>query len=411
MNRFFCIAPLIASVGTGCSKGDDSSPDAIEAVSETLNPADPATSCAEDDGVILDTPTAYSEHIEWGFDRYAEVVAPNGKPIRIFIQDGVSDNQAHRARNVLRFFLANVPNSQYGANKTEVANAMANNRAALMLPSGGHEPGDEPPFDAQPLFAEEMTVEGSSWYQNNVWDHRDATFEEIFHLVHDAGIGTWLPGALPDYQRDLRNEAIAAIDDGRWGIPVDPGVTDWLEELEAEDSLAQEYIASVIDSYYGYWGAFNEAPGGMWGVYIAKTRDEIAALDPKGGELLEAFLPPMADYEARLDPAFDGDFSLEFDDALPYTHKSQYLMHATLTGTNPSGLIGNAENNRLRGNSADNAIDGGPGTDTVIYCNPSTDYTIDTTDGVTTVIGPDGTDTLRRIETLHFSDSTVELTP
>ena len=40
MNRFFCIAPFIASVGAGCSKGDDSAPDAIEAVSETLHFSD-----------------------------------------------------------------------------------------------------------------------------------------------------------------------------------------------------------------------------------------------------------------------------------------------------------------------------------------------------------------------------------
>ena len=107
MNRVSCIATLMVSIGAGCSKTDGAASDSIEAISETLNPTDPATSCAEDDGVILETPEAYSEHIECGFDRYAEVVAPNGKPIRIFIQDGVSDTQAHRARNVLRFFLTN----------------------------------------------------------------------------------------------------------------------------------------------------------------------------------------------------------------------------------------------------------------------------------------------------------------
>ena len=50
------------------------------------------------------------------------------------------------------------------------------------------------------------------------WDHRDAGFEEIFHLVHDAGIGTFQPGALPAYQEALDTEARASIKDGRWGI-------------------------------------------------------------------------------------------------------------------------------------------------------------------------------------------------
>ena len=252
-----------------------------------------------------------------------------------------------------------------------------------------------------------MTVEGSDWYMNNSWEHRDATFEEIFHLVHDAGIGTWLPGALPEYQSEMLAEAQAAIDDGRWGIPIGPGVEDWLEELAAEDSLAQEYIASVIDSYYGYWGAFDEAPGGMWGVYIAKTRAEIAELDPVGGELLEAFLPPMAGYEARLDPELEGVFSMEFDAEAPYTHKSQYLQNVTLTGTVASGLRGNAADNRLRGTGADNAIDGGDGTDTVVYCDDATAYEVSTASGVTTVSGPAGIDTLRNIERIQFLATTL----
>ena len=45
------------------------------------------------------------------------------------------------------------------------------------------------------------------------------------------------------------------------------GVEDWLEELEREDLLAQEYIASVIDSYYGLWAAWDEDEGGMWGIW------------------------------------------------------------------------------------------------------------------------------------------------
>jgi hypothetical protein len=391
------------------SKTDAEDTTPADPVGETLDPTDPATSCAEDDGVVMATPSEYNNYAEWGFDRYAEVVAPNGKAIRIFIEDGVTDNQAQRARNVLRFFLTDHAGSRYGADKSAVANAMANNRATLMLPAGAHEEGEEPPFDAQPLFQAEMTVEGGDWYMNNSWEHRDATFEEIFHLVHDGGIGTWLPGALPAYQSELKTEALAAIDDGRWGIPVDPHVEDWLEELAEEDSLAQEYIASVIDSYYGYWGAFDEAPGGMWGVYIAKTRAEIAELDPVGGELLEAFLPPMAAYEARLEPELQGTFSMEFDADAPYTHKSQYLQHATLTGDQPSNLRGNDSDNRLRGNSGNNAIDGGDGTDTVVYCDEAAAYAVTTEDGVTVVSGPDGTDELRNIERIQFFDGTVEL--
>jgi hypothetical protein len=370
--------------------------------------ADPALSCAEDAGVVIETPEAYSAYSEWGFDRYAEVVAPNGGAIKIFAATDVSDEMVMRARNVLRFFLTDVPGSTYGADKSEVANQMASNGATLMLPGGAHEEGEEPPFDAQPLFQDEMTVEGGDWYMTNDWEHRDATFEEIFHLVHDMGIGTYMPGALPDYQAALKTEALASLEDGRWGIPVDPGVGEWIDELAEEDSLAQEYIASVIDSYYGYWGAFDE-PGGMWGIYIAQNRDEILDKDPRGQALLEAFLPPMVTYEARLSSTFEGIFEMSFNAGLPYTHKSQYLVQVTLTGMNDSSVTGNASDNLLRGNPANNTLDGGDGQDTVIYCHPRDAYTF-LSDGPTLIVqGPDGSDTLLNVEQVYFTDGTVRM--
>ena len=194
---------------------------------------------------------------------------------------------------------------------------MAANSAVLVLPNGAHREGNEPRVPAQPLYDAETPVAGSDWLMQNVFDHRDAAFVEICHLVHDTGIGTWAPGALPDYQAALLAEAEAAIEDGRWGIPVEPGVTQWLQELRREDSLAQEYLACVIDSWYGLWGPWDEAAGGMWGIYIAKTRDEVETLDPAGGQLLSDFLPPMMGTTEPIDPDFSGTLSLTFDAAEP----------------------------------------------------------------------------------------------
>jgi len=405
--------PLLLAV-VGCSddgdKSDTDTGDAVEVGGEPSEgvSADPALSCSEDAGVVVATPDTYPTHIEWGFDRYAEVLAPNGGAIKIFAATEVTDEMVMRARNVLRFFLTDVPGSTYGVDKSEVANQMASNGATLMLPGGAHEEGEEPPFDAQPLFQDEMTVEGGEWYMTNDWNHRDATFEEIFHLVHDMGIGTYMPGALPDYQAALKAEALASLEDGRWGIPIDPGVDEWIDELAEEDSLAQEYIASVIDSYYGYWGAFDE-PGGMWGVYIAQNREEIADKDPQGKALLEAFLPPMANYEARLSSGFEGIFEMSFNAGLPYTHKSQYLVQVTLTGMNDSSVTGNASDNLLRGNPANNTLDGGEGQDTVIYCHPQEAYTF-LSDGPSLIVqGPDGSDTLLNVERVYFADGTVDI--
>ena len=188
---------------------------------------------------------------------------------------------------------------------------------------------------------------------------------------------------------------------------VTPAQQQRLDELEAENSLAQEYIAAVIDSYYGYWGAFDEEPGGMWGIYVAGTRDEIYELDPAGGFLLESFLPEMVGYEARLDSEFVGTFHMSFDAAEPYTHKSQYLLKVTLTGDAAAGIVGNAADNELRGNGADNILDGGDGEDTVVFCHRAVEATVEREGDSLIVTGPAGRDELRSVEHLHFLDLQV----
>ncbi len=90
-----------------------------------------------------------SPYREEGFTKYTEVIAPNGEPIPIIAQKGVRDIAVARCRNMLKFFLTNVPNSKYGTDKSGVANAMANNHAMLMMPEGEHREGEEPEINAQ----------------------------------------------------------------------------------------------------------------------------------------------------------------------------------------------------------------------------------------------------------------------
>ena len=339
-----------------------------------------------------------------GFTKYVEILAPNGKTIPIIAQKGVRDIAVARCRNLLMFYLTDVPESKYGSDKTAIANAMANNNAMLMMPEGEHQEGKEPRIDAQPQYESETPVDGSRWYINNNWEHRDAAFEEIFHLLHDTGIGTYIKGALPQYQQEIKTEAIKALEDGRWGIPIDPHVKEWINELAEEDSLAQEYIAAAIDSYYGLWAAFDENPGGMWGIYVAKNRSEIKEKDPSGFALIESFLPPMMHgYESLIDPNFSGTFSLQFNEDLPYTHKSQYYVDATLTGQKDSNLLGNAEDNTLKGNKGDNIIDGGEGNDTVLFRGKKEEYIIDKNIIKDMIEERDGTDTLISIEEIQFA--------
>ena len=343
------------------------------------------------------------------FTKYTEIIAPNGKSIPIIAQQGVRDIAIARAKNLLQFFLTDVPNSEFGKDKSAVANAMANNKALLMMPEGAHREGREPRIEAQPLYESETPIDGSQWYIKNNWEHRDAAFEEIFHLVHDTGIGTYLKGALPHYQTQLKVESRKALNEHRWGIPVDPHVKQWIEELRQEQSLAQEYIASVLDSYYGLWAAFDEEPGGMWGVYIAKTREEIKTKDPNGLKLIEAFLPPMMyGYEALIDPSFNGTFYMQLNDDFPYTFKSQYLVDVTLNGKTNANILGNKEDNTFKGNAGNNIINGGDGYDTVIFEGVPDEYEISTVGSTTKVkdlkANRGGIDTLISIEQLQFKE-------
>jgi hypothetical protein len=341
------------------------------------------------------------------FDRYTKVDTPNGGAISILAQNKVTDNQIVRARNILQHYLTNLPGSVYGADKSAVANKIADSGGVLLLLNGVDDGTNKAAeLDGQPLYYGEMQVEGGNWYINQNFEHRDASYEEILHFVHDNGIGvdqnSTFNGVLPAYQAEVRAAQITALSDKLWAWPADQA--SWIAELTAENSLSQEYLASVIDSYYGLWGAYKESPYGMWGMYIAKTRVDLPTKDPAGAALMDnQFFHPYLTYNARIDSSFVGDFSLKFSASLPYTHHAQYLKDVTLTGTNESNVVVNQLDNKITGNSAVN---------TVIFSGPSSEYQISHENGKVTVQdmqdNRDGLNTVIAIEKLKFSDTTMD---
>ncbi|NQZ22788.1 MAG: hypothetical protein HRT53_12120 [Colwellia sp.] len=317
------------------------------------------------------------------------------------------DNQIVRARGILQHYLTDFPDSVYGADKSTVANKMAENGAILLLLNGvddGTNAGAE--LDGQPLYYGEMQVEGHSWYIKQNYQYRDASFEEILHLVHDYGIGvdqnTEFNGALPEYQADIRAAQVTALSDKLWAWPADRA--DWVSELTAENSLSQEYLASVVDTYYGLWGAF-DSEYGMWGAYVAKIRGDMATTDPQGAELMaNKFFHPYLTYNARIDENFVGDFSLTFKQSLSYTNHAQYLKDVTLTGNKDSNVVVNQFDNNITGNA---------GVNTVIFTGQAAQYQVTSVNGEVKVYDlqdyRDGMNTLVNIEKLQFSDSTIEV--
>ncbi len=341
------------------------------------------------------------------FNRYTKHVAPNGKAIHIVAQDQVTDNQIVRARNILQHYLTNYPGSLYGANKDAVANKMTENGAILILGNGADgENKVVAELNGQPLYYSEMQVEGGTWYINQDYQHRDAMFEEIVHMVHDYGIGVdqgeKFIGALPKYQAEIRAAQVNATNGKLWG-----GDKSWMDELSAENSLSQEYLAAVVDSYYGLWGAYKESDKGMWGMYVAKTRKDLPSKDPLGYQLMDnKFFHPYLTYNARIDESFKGNFSLKFDTKLPYTNVSQYLKDVTLTGSNDSGVVVNGYDNDITGNTGKNSV---------VLTGPSSEYkTEKQSDGSylvqDMVDNRDGRNIVRDVEELVFTDSKLDLT-
>ncbi len=338
----------------------------------------------------------------------ADKTTPNGGAIHIVAQDKISDEQIIRCRSILQFYLTDYKGSVYGADKSAVANKMAENKAILCL-LNGQDDGKNPmgnKVSGQPLYQNEIQVEGGKWYMAQNYEHRDASFEEILHFVHDNGIGVdgngTFRGALPAFQKEIRKTQKNALSNKLWGM----GQDSWIKELANENSLTQEYLASVVDSYYGLWGAWTEnTTNGMWGFYVGKTREDMKTDDPMGYELMtNKFFQPYLTYNAQISASLNGNFSLKFDSAKPYTHHSRYLKDVTLLGAN---------NNSVTVNELDNNIIGNSGTNMVIFSGKSSEYTVKTDNGVTTVTdnttNRDGKNTLSKIEKLQFVDKVVKL--
>lgn len=390
---------LALNISFASCNSDDSS------TSTTTTPITTPTT-NNDLGISTTIPSSLGSSFTSNFVKYTSVTTPNGGKIHIVAQNLITDEQIVRCRGILEHYLKNYPGSTYGANKDAIANKMAENNAILTLLNGQDDGNNPVEVDGQPLYQNEIQVEGHSWYTNQNYNHRDAAYEEILHLVHDTGIGVdganAQPGAAPAFQTEIRAAQTNALTNNLWGI----GASDWITELTNENSLSQEYLAAVIDVYYGLWGAWSESSThGMSGLYVAKTRAEITTEDPTGQGLLNnTFFHPYITYNARIDANFTGTFSLKFDTAIPYTNHSRYLKDITLLGTN---------NTNVRVNELNNDITGNEGTNTIVFTGNHNEYTINTTAGITTITdntsNRDGVNVVKDVEKLQFVDQTIDL--
>lgn len=342
--------------------------------------------------------------------KYIEYIAPNGKSIKILAQDKIDNEQLLYAHSIMELYLNNLT-QVYGE---EIANIIGESGDFLVMPNGEDNHVQEDIIIGQPQFQLETANVGSKWYVENDYRYRDSSFEEIFHFVHNSGIGT--------ESRELGSKKLALmINDGKnnalpkdkkdwgkkgiWGIDSKQSLIEWSSEPGA---LEAEYIICVIDTYYGLWQASDTTA--LFGEYLGKSRESLSSVDPIGLEIVESFLPKQMNVMMRVDPSFSGTFKMHLDESEKYTYKSQYLDMLTLTGEKDSGILANDNDNILAGNKGNNRIDGREGIDIVQFKGYSNEYEIITENKQITVKDQenrDGHDILVNIEILRFRDKDI----
>ena len=386
-------------------------PEEIDINYEVLDRIDTSTSPYG----IVPLPEELGKTLNGLFSKYTKHKAPNGKPIHIFAQSGVSDLQLVRAREILKYHLTDAPGTQYGFDKSAISNRMADVRATLIYTDTEIKSFATRPIlrnsnlRIQDLYATESPVEGSYEYLNNKGKPgerftRDASYEEIMHLVHDKG----LEDILPEYHREIVEAEKAAV----------------AADIYHYGRLApHEYIITGFDIYFGLWDHNPQGDGKSFGEeYPFHTKEEMKAGDPALYDLVEKFWPKYLTYNAYIDPSFEGTFSIVRDENTAYTFKSQYLINIILTGKKNTNILGNDQDNRLTGNDGNNVItggrgndiiSGGEGEDTAEFSGGYSEYEVTKGDNKTIVTdsvpGRDGKDVLTDIEILKFKDKKVEV--
>jgi hypothetical protein len=206
------------------------------------------------------------------FSKYSYVTAPNGGRVIILGTSGVTEEQMLYAKDILKQYLT-IKGEVYGTKKY-VANSMANKRCAIVFWDSEQQYEDNISrvsmigYNVQDLYATESI--GSS--------NRDASYEEILHLVHNYGIA---PTA-PLFQEALQKANDDAMNSGLW--------SPWSNDLPKAD-FEDEYFAALMDCYLGLWKHHNST---MDGAYKPSSKEEMKQQDPVGYKLIRDMFGDIA---------------------------------------------------------------------------------------------------------------------
>ncbi len=115
-------------------------------------------------------------------------------------------------------------------------------------------------------------------------------------------------------------------------------------------------------------------------------------------------------YSSALTPALTANANTSY--VFEVTEASVSRLSTFIGGAGADSLVGTSANDWMQGGAGNDTIDGGAGVDAAVYAGTSAAAVIrHNTNGAWTVTtASDGTDTLRNVEVLHFSDQDVNLT-
>ena len=384
----------------------------LSVTGENTTPFLPDIDISESDNGIVDLPNNINPLFSAVAQRYTHVVAPNGGLIQFLIQDQFTDTKVLHARRVLESYLKDIPESQWGANKSWISNAIANSNAILFLLNDEDEYENpdlwaliDAGVDGQDLLSIEVFPEGSSAYMNST--QRDATYEEILHFVHGYGIQLAFPA--------LQDEIVSAMD-----IAIENETYNPLWDLPEED-YDEEYLAMGLECYFGLW-AHDPNGNGYCGdqEYAFINREAMESGDSALYNIIHGFMGPTWEYPALLSQDFENEFKMSYQNDLVYTNRSRYLKYIALDGSNPVSILGNEYINNFSGNNGDNhfrgylgddVIFGGEGNDRAIFAGNREEYIIippeateDSSYQILDIMPDrDGTDHLFSIEEVEFN--------
>lgn len=419
-NRFTASAMgwmLFAGALAGCSSDDDGGTTPPMNTGPTSSLATIDTSNATDGIVAL--PASVDDRIEAVFDRYTQFTAPNGNRVHFLSQANVSDDLLIRTRGLVRQHFFDVPGTTLGADKSAAMNRAASRGATFVLHenAASYDALDADVMAFQTLFGDRLgqldasTIvrEGSSTYTQPS-PAFDPSIRATALFAFEQGISEGMPA----FQTALDAATTNAVTNTIYTAGATP-----------TDEVDDEYLAIALSTYYGLFGHDPNGNGtsGLNQEYDVLDRADMQTADPMMFALIEDFFRPSHRYSAYLDPAFTGDFEMAFDVALPYTHRSQYLERAGIRSPSTARLNGNDLDNILLGNTLGTTFEGKGGTDVIeaqagtdiaVMSGASTEYTVtDIGDNVfevvDSVMGRDGTDQLRGVTQIMFTDMTMNL--